>query len=158
MPFAHPDPTTHQLTLEQAHFVSFCQTYLDYLSDDDFLQLLEGFLEASLVSEHKEKTLAAVFNDHVLPNFLEVPTNSIKPPKLPFVSILLSYFVGPKPGHNASFFAYLNTLHPNNNTMWCFFLGNFSRLTRDHDDKSFTNVVDAALEKYQKVRSPITVS
>lgn len=123
-------------------FDSVCQTYLDYLSDDDFLVFLEGFLEASLVSEHKEKTLAAIFNDHVIPNFLDVPTKSDRPPKLPFINILLSFFQNSSPASAAALLSRLSSLHPNNNTMWCFFLGHFSRLTRGADDNSFTDVVD----------------
>ena len=42
--------------MEQGQFVSFCQLYFDYMSDDHFLQLLEGYLEASLVTEHKVRS------------------------------------------------------------------------------------------------------
>lgn len=111
----------------------------------------------SLVTEHKEKTLATIFNDHVLPAYLDTPTDSSTDPNAPLLSMLVEAFPLPPPSSTCPrLLTMLTSLHPNNNMMWCCFLGYFSRVSRDFSDAAFTETVDNIFEKFEERERCVT--
>ena len=52
-PYSSHDVSTDELTLEQAQFVSFAGEHLGHIGNESYVECLEGYLEAQLVSKHK---------------------------------------------------------------------------------------------------------
>lgn len=171
-PYSSHDVSTDELTLEQAQFVSFAGEHLGHIGNESYVECLEGYLEAQLVSKHKvskarqcwwglwwfklilsatplvtlqAETLLTIFNNHILPNFFHLPTNSSTPPPLPLVPALLKVLSGTVEPSPTPVLHQLTFLYPDSSLMWCRFLSFFACQSKNLDDKVFTEKVRVAV-------------
>ena len=87
----------------------------------------------------------------MLPCFLDTPTNSSTEPEALLLKMLVEAFPRPPPSSTCpSLISLLTELHPNNNMMWCCYLGYFSRVSRDLNDRKFTEIVDSVFERFEE--------
>ena len=114
-PYSSHDVSTDELTLEQAQFMSFAGEYLGHLSNEDYVEYLEGYLETQLVSKHKSKTLSTIFTNRILPNFFHLPINATTPPDLPLVPALLEVLSGTS---SSPLLSQLVSFYPDGSLMW----------------------------------------
>jgi len=142
--YAETDDDTNELFLEQNQFVDFSSKEFAVLSNDDFVDLLEGYLETLVCGAHKMKVFRTIFDHLVVPCYqhrakkeLRVGTVVLKEFGNVFVASAATSAEDAE-----KICTDLESLHPDTDLMWCRFLGHYSKCVRDVNDNEFTTIVD----------------